>query len=137
MSARKISGDDVATLKALWAGDGPTREIGVQLGVKMGVVYGTAKRLGLPPRTHSFARMSTHYHRRRKAEERAVAEEAPVVLTLKSLPAFQGVGNWSWERDLQILQTGGRYAEIAHLAEQWGIPTTRVVARWHLVRAAA
>lgn len=44
--------------------------------------------------------------------------------------------DWSTERDAKLVQTGGKYAAISALADEWGMPISRLQARWHKVRAA-
>ena len=43
-------------------------------------------------------------------------------------------GRWTPHRDKLILETGGRYSEIADLSERWGLGTTTIMARYHILR---
>lgn len=43
---------------------------------------------------------------------------------------------WSTDRDALILQAKGRYPKLHALATRWGMPASRLVARWHVLRAA-
>lgn len=43
---------------------------------------------------------------------------------------------WTEARDLKVLASKGRYGRVADLAKAFGIPSTRIMARWHLLRAA-
>lgn len=42
---------------------------------------------------------------------------------------------WTVRHDARLTATGGRYAGIAALSEEWGIAETALMARWHLLRA--
>ncbi len=58
-----------------------------------------------------------------------------------SVPAScpHGVGGgefWTRGRDLEVWETGGRYAAIADLARKFGKSSAVILARWHKLRAA-
>ncbi|SHE78392.1 hypothetical protein SAMN05444339_10252 [Loktanella atrilutea] len=42
---------------------------------------------------------------------------------------------WTEARDNALRDTGGRYAQIGELAKKWGMPSSRCISRYHLVRA--
>ncbi|AVO36609.1 ParB/Srx family N-terminal domain-containing protein [Pukyongiella litopenaei] len=44
-------------------------------------------------------------------------------------------GDWTEDRDELIMASGGRYSELARLAETWGVTLQAVQSRWHRVRA--
>lgn len=64
---------------------------------------------------------------RRVSPSPAPAEPAPMPMA--------AAPDWTADRDALIVATKGRLAEIAALAARWSMPTARVMARWHVVRA--
>ncbi|ETX26686.1 hypothetical protein [Roseivivax isoporae] len=52
-------------------------------------------------------------------------------------PPPPGLGNIPAARVAALVETGGRYRELAALAERWGESTTRVQSWYHRARAAA
>jgi hypothetical protein len=43
---------------------------------------------------------------------------------------------WSDLRDGRILASKGSYRAVSKMAQEWGLPIARVMARWHVLRAA-
>jgi hypothetical protein len=51
-----------------------------------------------------------------------------------SAPARPSVDFWSPKRDDMLRDTGGRYSAVAELADEWGVGSTFLMARWHKIR---
>lgn len=70
--------------------------------------------------------------------QRAPAPEAVAVKPRRSsvepviAPPF-----WTPDRDAAVIETQGVYADIGKLADRWGVPSRRVVCRWHHLRVMA
>lgn len=75
--------------------------------------------------------------------ERAPVAPAPARKIARPVPvppepaALFGGPFWTPERDAEIRQAMGRLVRLSALADAWGVPVSRVMARWHVLRVAA
>lgn len=120
---RAISDDMAPTFKALWRSEMTTREVAAHFGVAQGTVHRTAERLGLAARSVARSR------------DAGRVTEAPRSEDAVSLPCIGSTGFWTPKRDAAVIRTGGRYGNVSKLADRWGVASSRILARWHLLRA--
>lgn len=121
---RKITIDD--RFRELWLSGAPIKDIAEEYGCSVYTVGKAVDMAKLPRRGRSWAK-GPRVPKPKPAPKR---KPDPVPEPRDALPS--AVFNAS--RDGAIVRTKGKYADLAALAAKWGLPTTRVVARWHLVR---
>lgn len=142
MAARVIVDD--ARFRALWDSDLTAEEIGDLYGVTLNAVSHAARRYGLPPRRPG-----------RVAGRRAPVAPVPDVPDAPDADSAGAAARdlmarlerarvtravpvppfWTQARDWSVIEAGGAYARLAELAARWGVAFSRVLARWHVLRA--
>lgn len=138
MTATKIRND--RAFRQLWMSDVPVRDIADLLGVDKDTVGKAARRFGLP------SRYSTRQSRRVQPAPPAPPppqpdhSDTPFSRACGRLARMRATGDivappsWPLQADIAVLQTGGAYAGLNEAAETLGVPFSRVLARWHIVR---
>ncbi|ETX26553.1 helix-turn-helix domain-containing protein [Roseivivax isoporae] len=91
----------------------------------------TAARLGVNVKTIRNRQLALSRRRAAAAKLDRAPQEPP------SPPPPPSIGNIPAARVAALVETGGRYRELAALAERWGESTTRVQSWYHRARAAA
>ncbi len=104
----------------------------VAFGVQPPAIYEARKRFGLPSRKGGRRLPKVVVTGRDRSEAEAVIERLADRRAAGEIPVPP---DWPLERDLAVLGTGGRYAEIRRLSWEFGMSFQRVLARWHVVRA--
>lgn len=132
----------------LWKAGLPKTAIAAEFGVSDKAVTTAAIRFELPPRGGD-APVAPRPKGRPRAEAGAaggdaVCKGAPVsrqvtamsvrVKRARAKGVLFGADLWAADRDARIIETGGRYEPLHALARRWGMPASRVVARWHNLR---
>jgi len=120
---------DDSRFREFWTGGIPVAKIASEYGVSRHTVYSAARRYGMPLRD---AKGRVIRHRR--------AALVAAVQTCRDHRADRVAGPrptdfWTPDRDARLLASGGGYAAISALAVEWGVASTKVMARWHLLRA--
>jgi len=100
---------------------GSLEDIATAYGVHLSTVGKRMRRQGLTPSTAPrAARVAVP-----RPERAAVPDGGPCRTEF-----------WTPARDAKVIEAQGKYAAINPLADAWGVTPSRIVARWHLLRAA-
>lgn len=117
-SAGPITEAERAQIVALRDGGATLSEITVATGRSMTGVRGALRKANAGPRPNP------------------APAPAPVEVEPEDLPQVAGAPFWTPARDAQVIETQGRYRAMAELADRLGLSSTRINARWHLLKAA-
>lgn len=126
-----------ARFRELWADKSVTVDAIAEIyGCSPWTINKARNLLGLPRRTSGLHRPSGKLGTSKRAFVKAppVKMKAPEVAPSPEPRAALAHPDFPLQRDAVLMATAGRYAALARLAAQWGLPVSRVVARWHLVR---
>lgn len=124
-AAGKIGDED--KFRKLWRSDLTVAQIAEIYGCDRRSISKAAARFGLPARQAQ----------RHNDTPRAVAGEVQDDGARAPCPYVDGPPFWTQHHDNRVWDSDGRYAAINALADEWRVPAARVLARWHLLRAAA
>jgi len=116
---------DSELFQAMWWAGATQQQIGDALGLSVPQVNKQVATLRLPrhlKRDPSGARIEDKPEDSRHAEPK--------------VPSMMPHPFWTPERDVMVLRTGGRYADIQALARVLGKTHQTVLGRWHALRAA-
>lgn len=117
--------DNSDQLRAMWVAGASRAEIAAALGITAHQVSYRVYAMGLEKRGRGGPRV-------------ALAEDRPEnsLHAAPKLPRMMPHPFWTPERDVMVLRTGGRYADIGALARGLGKTHQVVLGRWHALRAA-
>ncbi|WP_243612949.1 helix-turn-helix domain-containing protein [Shimia aestuarii] len=139
MSAPVLSKDEIRRLKSFWEAGMPRLQIAREMGLTVAELLRAVRHphVKLPPRAESAVVETPKAKPALKSVVPPVARvvAAPPVAEVVSAPVAHP--NWSVEQEAAIRASEGRYAEIGKLADAWGIPSTRIIAHWHVLRRQA
>ena len=134
----KLSLPDCPTFRRMWRDKVPGAEIAARFGLKhAGSVHTAARRYDYPPRSgewcpHELAALDPD---EAPIEDPFGRGKGPV--STDAVRAMRPDDRWPLDRDAALIRSGGRYAELCALAENWGLPFRAVQQRWHRLRVAA
>jgi hypothetical protein len=123
-----------ADLVALWCGGLSLAALAKQVGYSEHVIRQRAKGFGLP------CRHTAHDRGYEAVLAGPSAVAAPLTAASDYSPACSNhvmlVPFWTPARDARVVETRGRYGALAKLAVSLGESSSRVIARWHVLRVA-
>jgi len=133
--AVRISDLDPVTVVPLWFSNRDTAALAQALGIKPVSVKVVKGHFKFPARYGFTAARDLDNRRAAWERERATENELDVPVSATVPRLVSGHPFWTPDRDLAVVETGGRYVEIAKVADRLGKPIEAVQARWHLVAA--